>query len=178
MTQYSGQGMMNRTDFSVRRKTPVSASMASLGTTMWMPLEARTFRPPASVARSWTSSVHTPAALMVRLARISWSVPVARSVTRAPWTWPRSSVRKPVTFVRLAASAPRPTAVRTRSMTRRASSTRASKKRMEPARPLVSREGARAEVPLRPRWRWIGTVLRPREPARARASYMPTPTAE
>ena len=32
MTQYSGQGMMNRTDFSVRRKTPVSASMASLGT--------------------------------------------------------------------------------------------------------------------------------------------------
>ncbi len=74
---------------------------------------------------AWISSVHTPVALTTCWARISSSVPDSRSTARTPVT--RSpSRRKPVTWVRDAACAPYPAAVRTRVITYRASSTWAS----------------------------------------------------
>lgn len=40
------QAMTKRTDFSVRRMREVSLAMRSRGTTMWTPLEARTWKRP------------------------------------------------------------------------------------------------------------------------------------
>ena len=70
-------------------------------------------RPPTI---SWISSVHTPVALTTCCARISTPFPVSRSVARTPVT--RSpSRRNPVTWVRDAACAPKPAAVRTSVVT-------------------------------------------------------------
>ena len=84
----------------------------SLGTTRWMPLDARTWNWPRSPISAWVSSVHTPVALTTCLARISYSPPPSTSCTRAPTT--RSpSRRKPITRARLATCAPYAAAVRT-----------------------------------------------------------------
>lgn len=119
------QGMTKRTDFSVRRISPLVEWMRSLGTTRWMPLEARTWNWPRSPTMAWVSSVHTPVALTTCWARTSYSPPPSTSCTRAPTT--RSPSRmNPVTRARLATRAPYDAAVRTRVATRRASSTWAS----------------------------------------------------
>ena len=75
MIQCRPQGMTNSTDFSVRRISPVVEWMRSLGTTRWMPLDARTWNCPRSPTIAWVSSVHTPVALTTCLARISYSPP-------------------------------------------------------------------------------------------------------
>ena len=81
-----------------------------------MPLEARTWNCPRSPTIAWVSSVHTPVALTICLARISYSPPASTSCTRAPTT--RSpSRRNPVTRARLATFAPYAAAVRTRVAT-------------------------------------------------------------
>ncbi len=98
-------GMTKSTLFSVRRISPVVEWMRSLGTTRWMPLDARTWNWPRSPIRAWVSSVHTPVAFTIWRARTSYSPPASTSCTRAPTT--RSpSRRKPTTLARLAASAP------------------------------------------------------------------------
>lgn len=103
--QWRPQGITKSTDFSVRRMSPVVEWIRSLGTTRWMPLEARTWNWPRSPTIAWVSSVHTPVALTICLARISYSPPPSTSRTRAPTT--RSpSRRNPVTRARLAACAP------------------------------------------------------------------------
>ncbi len=125
MIQCRPQGMTNSTDFSVRRIRPVVEWMRSLGTTRWMPLEARTWNWPRSPTMDWVSSVHTPVAFTTCLARISYSPPASTSCTRAPTT--RSpSRRKEVTRARLATWAPYEAAVRTSVVTNRASSIWAS----------------------------------------------------
>ena len=53
-------GITNSTDFSVRRISPVVEWIRSLGTTRWMPLDARTWNCPRSPTIAWVSSVHTP----------------------------------------------------------------------------------------------------------------------
>ncbi len=63
MIQWRPHGMTNSTLFSVRRIRPVEELMRSLGTTRWMPLEARTWNWPRSAISPWVSSVHTPVAL-------------------------------------------------------------------------------------------------------------------
>ena len=122
MIQKSSHGMTKSTDFSVLVMKPHSERIRSLGTTKWMPLLASTSSwalPPMS---SWTSSVHTPAALMTTLARISRSRWPSRSRACTPTT--RSpSRRKPVTLVRVATWAPLLAAVRAIVITSRASST-------------------------------------------------------
>ena len=117
---------MNSTDFSVRRKMPTDDLMRSLGTTTWMPLDVRTFRPPVVPARDCVFSVHTPVALMTERALTVKSLPVSASLSSAPVTLPVRSFVRPVTWTRLAAIAPWRTAERTRVTTSRASSTRAS----------------------------------------------------
>lgn len=110
------QGMTKSTDFSVRRISPVFEWIRSLGTTRWMPFEARTWNCPLSPISAWVSSVHTPVAFTTCLARISYSPPASPSCTLAPTT--RSpSRRKPTTRARLATCAPYEAAVRTRVVT-------------------------------------------------------------
>ncbi len=105
MIQCRPQGMTKRTDFSVRRIRPVVEWTRSLGTTRWMPLEARTWNRPRSPTMACVSSVHTPVALTTCRAWISYSPPPSTSCTRAPTT--RSpSRRNPVTRARLATFAP------------------------------------------------------------------------
>ena len=118
-------GMMNSTDFSVRRIMPVVDWIRSRGTTRCTPLDARTWNCPRSAISPCVSSVHTPVALTTWRARTSIVRPVARSrastpVTRSPWR------RNPVTRTRLAASAPYAVAERTSSIVWRASSICAS----------------------------------------------------
>lgn len=116
MIQCRPQGITKRTDFSVRRIRPVEELIRSFGTTRWMPLEARTWNWPLSPTMAWVSSVHTPVALTICLARISYSPPPSTSCTLAPTT--RSpSRRKPVTRARLATFAPYAAAVRTKVAT-------------------------------------------------------------
>ena len=117
---------MNSTDFSVRRNMPVADRIRSRGTSTWMPLDASTFSPPDASARFCVSSVHTPVAPMTWRALIVDSAPLSLSRTTAPVTRPEASFVSRTTDTRDAASAPLATAVRTRVMTRRASSTRAS----------------------------------------------------
>ena len=88
MTQYSSQGMMNSTDFSVWVMIPVSgtAGIRSRATVMWMPLEASTSSPASAPASSCCSWVQTPPARMVSRAWTSNSSPLSSSRTRAPMT--------------------------------------------------------------------------------------------
>lgn len=125
MIQCRPHGITNSTDFSVRRIRPVEEWMRSLGTTRWMPLEARTWNCPRSPTIACVSSVHTPVALTTWRARMSYVRPCSTSRTCTPTT--RSpSRRKPVTVAREATCAPYPAAVRTSVMVCRASSTWAS----------------------------------------------------
>ena len=105
MIQCRPHGMTKRTDFSVRRMSPVEEWIRSRGTTRWMPLEARTWNWPRSPTIDWVSSVHTPVALTICLAWTSNSRSVSLSsarmpVTRSPWR------RKPTAATRLATWAP------------------------------------------------------------------------
>lgn len=84
----------------------MSPAIRSLGTTMWMPLDASTFSPSSVPESCSTSSVHTPAAAITRRARICRSLPASASWTSAPTTRPVSSLTKDVTRVRVAARAP------------------------------------------------------------------------
>ncbi len=106
ISQYRDHGMMNRTDFSVCRIRPTSPRIRSRGTTMWMPLEARTRKPPSVPDSDSVSSVQTPVELMTARARIRSSRPVSRSATTAPSTAPEESLVSSTTWVREAASAP------------------------------------------------------------------------
>ncbi len=128
--QWLPQGMMNSRLFSVWVIRPVLESIRSRGMTTCTPLEARTRNAPGatepsgdrSPSMSWISSIQTPAALMVCLARISNWCPDSRSRTRTPLT--RSpSRRKPTTRVLTATIAPYAAAVRAIIMVCRASST-------------------------------------------------------
>lgn len=123
--QWRPHGITNKTLFSVRRMSPVVELIRSLGTTRWMPLDARTWNWPRSPTIAWVSSVHTPVAFTIWRARISYSPPPSTSSTRAPTT--RSpSRRNPVTRALLATFAPYIAAVRTSVATYRASSICAS----------------------------------------------------
>jgi hypothetical protein len=113
--------MTNRTLFSVRLISPTDALIRSRGTTRWTPFEARTLSSPRPPTICWISSVHTPAALIVCLARTAISAPVSRSRTTAPVT--RSPSRRNVlTRALLAHTAPYRRAVRASIIVCRASS--------------------------------------------------------
>ncbi len=105
MIQCRPHGMMNSTDFSVRRISPESERIRSRGTTRWIPLLARTWNCPRSPASACVSSVHTPVALTTCRARTSNTRPDSRSCTWAPTT--RSpSLSSPTTRARDATCAP------------------------------------------------------------------------
>lgn len=103
--QWLPHGMMNSTDFSVRRITPDSATMRSRGTTMCTPLLERTRKRPRPPESFCNSSVHTPVALITACARTSISSPLSTSRTRTPATR-SASRRKPVTWVDVVITAP------------------------------------------------------------------------
>ena len=105
MIQWRPHGITNSTLFSVRRISPVSIWTRSRGTTRWMPFDARTLNLPRSPTRCWTSSVHTPVALMTWRAWTSNSSSARSSLTRTPVTRPPSR-RKPTTGALLATAAP------------------------------------------------------------------------
>ena len=118
-------GMTNSTDFSVRRIRPLSELMRSRGTTMWTPLEARTWNWPRPPASCWTSSVHTPVQLTTTLARTAAVRPVSTSQTVAPTT--RSPSRwRDSTRAEVSRRAPYDAAVRATMRVWRASSALAS----------------------------------------------------
>ena len=81
-----GHGMMNSRLFSVSVIRPVSESMRSRGTSTCTPLLAFTRNWPLPPIMAWISSVQTPAALIVTVARMVNSVPDSRSVATAPVT--------------------------------------------------------------------------------------------
>jgi hypothetical protein len=118
-------GITNSTDFSVRRMSPVSELMRSLGTTRWTPFEARTWKRPRSPESFCTSSVHTPVQLTTTSARTSHCSPVSVSRSTAPPTRSPSRSRA-TTSVELRTTAPWCAAVRTSVRVCRASSVCAS----------------------------------------------------
>ena len=124
MTQKSslhGHGMMKSRLFSVSVIRPVSESIRSRGTTMCTPFDARTRNCPLPPIISWISSVQTPAALIVAVARIRISLPDSRSRATAPTTVSPSR-RNEVTRVLEATAAPYSAAVRAIAIVCRASS--------------------------------------------------------
>ena len=105
MIQCVPHGMMNSTDFSVRRMIATSLTMRSRGTTMCTPLEARTRNRPRCLDSACISSVHTPVALMTTWPRTSVTTPFSESRTVTPTT--RSpSVSRATTWVELRTTAP------------------------------------------------------------------------
>ena len=105
MIQWLVHGMMNSRLFSVWVISPVRELIRFRGTTRWIPLDARTSNWPRPPSSCCSSSIHTPAALIVCLARISNSAPDSRSRTCTPATR-SASRRKPTTRVLVATAAP------------------------------------------------------------------------
>lgn len=161
ITQYRDHGMTNRTDFSVCRISPTWPLMRSRGTTMWMPLDARTRSPPSLPASASVSSVQTPVALMTARARTVISRPVSRSWSTAPFTAPVEPLVSETTCVREAACAPYDAAVRTSVETSRESSTDASQYWTAPTAASCARSGNFFSMRLRDRCRCSGIARRP-----------------
>ncbi len=86
MIQCRPHGMTKSTDFSVRRISPLSDRIRSLGTTRCTPLLARTRNTPRCPPSDCVSSVQTPVALTTCLARTVMCSPLSRSCTTAPVT--------------------------------------------------------------------------------------------
>ena len=124
--QWLRHGMMNSTDFSVRRIIPVSDGILSRATRKCTPFDALTRNRPRVPAACCIWSVHTPVQLTTTEARTSASWPVSTSRTRTPATR-STSWRNSTTWVEVRTTAPYWAAVRPTIIVWRASSAWASK---------------------------------------------------